>query len=121
QSMIGPLLENNPEGADSLALAFYKTIRVMSKGPGGIERSLNSLKLAMEWIFPYTSTHSLSFKYFLYHMGCVLTPSDWPETLLAGPIERGEEAARRIEEEYDRPEKPAKKRRRGKARKTRKK
>ncbi|HYL98811.1 MAG TPA: hypothetical protein VEZ90_07630 [Blastocatellia bacterium] len=104
QAMLGPLLEKNPEAADSLALAFYKVIRVMSEGPAGIVRALNTLKLAMEWIFPYTTTHNLSFKYFLYYVECMLTPRDYPESLLGGAIDRGEEGFRRAFEENDEPE-----------------
>ncbi|MGH9760937.1 MAG: hypothetical protein ACREDR_35025 [Blastocatellia bacterium] len=104
ESMLGPLLDKNPEGADSLALTLYKIVRVMSEGPAGIERTLNTLKLAMEWIFPYTTIHSLSFKYFRYYAECVLTPGDCPVSFLGGANERGEEGFRKAFEEDDEPE-----------------
>jgi hypothetical protein len=96
--MFEPVVKDNPSAADSLALLLYKIIRILSVGEGGIETEtvINTLKLGVEWIYPFSAAHKMSFKLYLYYLECVLTPQDFPEELLRGAIERAEEKATRL-------------------------
>jgi hypothetical protein len=99
--MFEPVVKDNPGAADSLALLLYKIIRVLSTGEGGAETVVNTLKLGVEWIYPFSAAHKMSFKLYLYYLECVLTPQDFPEDLLRGAIERAEAKAREIESEIE--------------------
>jgi hypothetical protein len=97
--MFESLVKDNPSAADSLALLMYKIIRVLSVGEGVIETEtvINTLKLGVEWVYPFSTAHKKSFKLYLYYLECVLTPQDFPEELLQGAIERAEAKATEIE------------------------
>jgi len=95
--MFEPVVKDNPGAADSLALLLYKIIRVLSASDGGTETVINTLKLGVEWIYPFSAAHKVSFKLYLYYLECVLTPQDFPEELLQGAIERAEAKAAEIE------------------------
>jgi hypothetical protein len=99
QSMFETVVKDNPSAADSLALLLYKLIRILTAGEGGIETEtvINTLKLGVEWIYPFSTAHKKSFKLYLYYLECVLTPQDFPEDLLQGAIERAEAKANEIE------------------------
>lgn len=98
-SMFESIVKDNPSAADSLALLLYKIIRILSVGEGGIETEtvINTLKLGVEWIYPFSAAHKKSFKLYLYYLECVLTPQDFPEDLLQGAIERAEAKVSEIE------------------------
>jgi len=98
---LGAIVQGNRDAADSLSLILYKILRVMSEGPAGVERTLNTLKLGMERIFPFTTTHGSSFTLFLYEMECLLTIEDSPINLITAAIERAEATAKEIYEEED--------------------
>lgn len=55
----------------------------------------------MDWIYPFSAAHKMSFKLYLYYLECVLTPQDFPEDLLRGAIERAEAKASEIESEIE--------------------
>jgi hypothetical protein len=97
-AMFETVVKDNPSAADSLALLIYKIIRVLSVGEGGIESEtvINTLKLGVEWIYPFSTAHKMSFKLYIYYLECVLTPQDFPEELLRGAIERAEAKASEI-------------------------
>jgi hypothetical protein len=96
QALFEGVAEGNPAVADSLAMVLFRVIRELSTRPEGVERTINTLKLGVEWLFQYTSAHEVSFKLFLYDLECVLVPSDSPKTLIGAAIERAEAAATRI-------------------------
>jgi hypothetical protein len=97
--MFETVVKDNPSAADSLALLLYKIIRILSVGEGGIETEtvINTLKLGVEWIYPFSAAHKKSFELYLYYLECVLTPQDFPEELLQGAIERAEAKVSKIE------------------------
>src|SRR5215469_16302539 len=82
--------------ADSLAWVLYRVIRELDQRKKG--RVINTLKLGVEWIYPFTRAHKLSFQGYLYYLEGLLVPGDFPEELMKGVIERGEEEAREIAE-----------------------
>ena len=45
------------------------------------------MKLGLEWIFPYTNTHSMSFTLFLFEAEGVLKEPDTLEKLLAAALD----------------------------------
>jgi hypothetical protein len=101
EGMFEPVVQDNPSAADSLALLLYKIIRVLSASDGGTETVINTLKLGVEWIYPFSAAHKVSFKLYLYYLECVLTPQDFPEELLKGAIERAEAKATEIASEIE--------------------
>jgi hypothetical protein len=78
------------------------------------------MKLGVEWLYQFTKARDASFKAFLYHLEGMLVPSDMPEEVMKGVIERAEAKATRIYGEdanVDRAKKP-KSNKRGKRRKS---
>ena len=87
QSMLGEIVESNPVAADSLGQVLYETISTLQESDRVLE-AINTLKLGLEWIFPYTSTHTLSFTLFLFEAEGVLKEPDTLETLLTAALDR---------------------------------
>jgi len=84
---LGNIVESNPEAADSIAQVLYEMISTLSE-PDRVLETIDTLKLGLEWIFPYTSTRALSFTLFLFEAEGVLKEPDTLETLLSAAIER---------------------------------
>ena len=84
---LGKIVESNPEAADSIAQVLYEMISTLSE-PGRVLETIDTLKLGLEWIFPYTSTRALSFTLFLFEAEGILKEPDNLETLLSAAIER---------------------------------
>jgi len=74
-------------GADSLAQVFYEIISTLQTADR-IQETVDTVKLGLEWIFPYTSAHTMSFTLFLFEAEGVLKESDSLETLLSAALER---------------------------------
>ena len=96
EAMFQESLQQNPCVADSLAWLLYRVIRELDQRKRG--RVVNTLKLGVEWIYPFTRAHKLSFQGYLYYLEGLLVPGDFPEELMNGVIERGEKEAREISE-----------------------
>jgi hypothetical protein len=60
-------LSADPSVADSLAWLLYRVIRDLNQRRRG--RVINTLKLGVEWIYPFTRAHKLSFPPRLFFMG----------------------------------------------------
>src|SRR5215831_9955095 len=102
EAMFHESLSADPSIADSLAWLLYRVIRELDQRNRG--RVINTLKLGVEWIYPFTRAHKLSFQGYLYYLEGLLVPGEMPEELMKGVIERGEQQAREIAE-ADRSEK----------------
>ena len=89
-------LSLNPCVADSLAWLLYRVIRELDQRKKG--RVINTLKLGVEWVYPFTQAHKLSFQGYLYYLEGLLVPGDFPEELMKGVVERGDEQATKIAE-----------------------
>ena len=87
QSMLGEIVESNPDAADSIGQVLYETISTL-QAPRRLQETIDTLKLGLEWIFPYTSTHSMSFTLFLFEAEGVLKEPDSLETMLTAALER---------------------------------
>jgi len=87
RARLGKIVESNPEWADSIAQVMYKTISTLQQADR-VQETIDTLKLGLEWIFPYTSTHRLSSTLFLLEAEGVLKEPDTLETLLSAAIER---------------------------------
>jgi hypothetical protein len=87
QALLGEIVETNPEAADSVAQVLYETISTLQE-PDRNQETIDTLKLGLEWIFPYTGTHKLFFSLFLYQAEGVLKAPDDLETLLTGALEK---------------------------------
>jgi len=96
EAMFHESLSADPSVADSLAWLLYRVIRELDQRNRG--RVINTLKLGVEWIYPFTRAHKLSFQSYLYYPEGLLVPGDFPEELMKGVIERGEEQHRQITE-----------------------
>jgi hypothetical protein len=96
KSMFEDAARGNSALADSFAMLLYKIVRELSAGPQGVERTINTLKLGIEFLFQYSDTRDVSFKLFLYYLECVLVPSDFPRDLIGPAIERAEATAMRL-------------------------
>src|SRR5215831_21339132 len=96
EAMFHESLRADPSVADSLAWLLYRVIRELDERNRG--RVINTLKLGVEWIYPFTRAHKLSFQGYLYYLEGLLVPGDFPEEFMRGVIERGEEQAREIAE-----------------------
>jgi len=92
QAMLGEIVESNAQWADSISQVLYKTISTLQE-PDRVQETIDTLKLGLEWIFPYTITHRLSFTLFLLEAEGVLKESESLETLLNAAIERANEKA----------------------------
>ena len=99
-------LSANPCVADSLAWLLYRVIRELDQRNKG--RVINTLKLGVEWVYPFTQAHKLSFQGYLYYLEGLLVPGDFPEELMKSVIERGEEQAREMAE-VERGDRPSRK------------
>jgi len=99
QSMLGEIVESNPAWADRLAQVMYETISTL-QAPDRTQETIDTMKLGLEWIFSYTSTHALSFELFLYEAEGLLKETDCPEALIGGAMERAQ--AKETEELTDR-------------------
>ena len=100
--------------ADSLAWLLYRVIRELDQRKKG--RVINTLKLGVEWIYPFTRAHRMSFQGYLYYLEGLLVPGDFPEELMKGVIERGEEQHREIAEAELRDKRRVKRERKTKSR-----
>jgi hypothetical protein len=89
ECMFQESLRASPCVADSLAWLLYRVIRELDQGKKA--RVINTLKLGVEWIYPFTQAHKLSFQGYLYYLEGLLVPRDLPEELMKGVIERGEQ------------------------------
>jgi len=89
EAMFQESLTADPSVADSLAWLLYRIIRELDQRKRG--RVVNTLKLGVEWVYPFTRAHKLSFHGYLYYLEGLLVPGDFPEELMKGVIERGEE------------------------------
>jgi hypothetical protein len=91
---IGVIVKGNREAADSLGMVLFELLRAMSEGPDGFLRSLNTVKLGLERLFPFTTTHKSSFMLFLYELEGLL--GELPAMPIAPLIERAEASARKV-------------------------
>src|SRR5215831_12809090 len=114
EAMFHESLRADPSVADSLAWLLYRVIRELDERNRG--RVINTLKLGIEWIYPFTRAHKLSFQGYLYYLEGLLVPGDFPEELMKGVIERGEEQHREIAEAELRDERRGKRERKTKSR-----
>jgi len=96
EAMFQDSLRQNPCVADSLAWLLFRVIRELDQRKRG--RVINTLKLGVEWIYPFTRAYKMSFQGYLYYLEGLLVPGYFPEELMKGVIERGEEQAREIAE-----------------------
>ena len=87
QSMLGEIVESNPAWADRLAQVMYETITALQERDR-TQETIDTLKLGLEWIFSYTSTHALSFELFLYEAEGLLKETDCPDSLIGRALER---------------------------------
>jgi hypothetical protein len=94
EAMFQDSLSADPSAADSLAWLLYRVIRELNQRKRG--RVINTLKLGVEWIYPFTRAHKLGFQGYLYYLEGLLIPGDFPEELMKGAIERGEQQHREI-------------------------
>jgi hypothetical protein len=99
QSMFEDAVKDNPRLADALAWLLYRVIRELAEGKKGRKRVVNTMKLGIEWLYWFTDAGRLSFRAFLYYLEGVLVPSDMPEEVMKGVIDRGEATATRISAE----------------------
>jgi len=105
--MLGEIVESNPEWADSIAQVLHKTMSTLQEADR-VQETIDTLKLGLEWIFPYTSTHRLSFTLFLLEAEGVLKDSD---TLLGAALDRAYAKAATLTTEQDtKPDHPKPKR-----------
>jgi hypothetical protein len=95
--MFEEAVNGNPELADHLAWLLYRVVREMAEGKKGRERVVNTMKLGVEWVYGFTEARNVSFKAFLYHPEGVVVPSDMPEEVLKGVIERAEQKHKDID------------------------
>ena len=87
-------VKDDPNTANSLARLLYEIARILGHGKRGREEAVNTLKLGIEWLYPYTDAHKLSFEAFLYDLEGLMVGTDFPEELMRGAIARAVEAAR---------------------------
>jgi hypothetical protein len=99
QSMFEEAVKGNPDLADHLAWLLYRVIRELADRKKGRKRVVNTMKLGIEWLYQFTDAGKLSFDAFLYYLEGVLVPSDMPEEVMKGVIDRGEATATRISAE----------------------
>jgi len=95
-AMFQESLKGDPAAADSLAWLLFRIVRELDERKKGRRRVVNTMKLGLEWVYPYTQAHKLSFQGFLYYVEGLLLPGDFPEELMKGVIERGEQQAREV-------------------------
>lgn len=57
------------------------------------------MKLGVEWLYQYTDACKLSFNAFLHRLEGLMVPSDMPQEVMRGVIERAEATAIRIDAE----------------------
>ena len=84
-------LKYNPHAAESLAFLMFKMVTEITSGPEGLQRVINTLKLGVQWVYPYTQAHKMSFRAYLYHLGGLLLVPDYPETVAQRAIDRAEQ------------------------------
>jgi len=84
-------LKYNPHTAESLAFLMFKLVTEITSGSEGVEKAINTLKLGVQWVYPYTQAHKMSFRAYLYHLGGLLLVQDYPETVAQRAIDRAEE------------------------------
>jgi len=84
-------LKYNPHAAESLAFLMFKMVTEITSGTEGLERVINTLKLGVQWVYPYTQAHKMSFRAYLYHLGGMLLVPDYPETVAQRAIDRAEQ------------------------------
>ncbi len=66
----------------------------MSGGKKGRKRVINTVKPGVEWVYPYTDAHKVSFKAFLYYLeGMLLSPGSVEEILKQAIAQAEEHAA----------------------------
>jgi hypothetical protein len=96
-AVLSGVAKENPEAARDLAVLMYETIGVISQGPAGVERALNTLKLGVERLFQHAYTCDLSLRLFLYEIEGLLSRGDLPAELIGGAIERAEATEAKFE------------------------
>ena len=93
-------IKNNPHAAYSLARLLYKIIKNIGEGKKGVDRTVNTLKLGVEWIYPYTDAHKTSFQAFLFDLEGLMLSGDVPVELMKGAIDRATASEARFEAEF---------------------
>ncbi|MGH9822421.1 MAG: hypothetical protein ACREDR_04120 [Blastocatellia bacterium] len=101
-------IKNNPDAAYSLARLLYKIIKNIAEGKKGIDRTVNTLKLGVEWIYPYTDAHKTSFQAFLFDLQGLMLSGDFPVELMKGAIDRAIASEARFEAEFAKEDPPRK-------------
>jgi hypothetical protein len=84
-------LKYNPHTAESLAFLMFKLVTEITSGAEGLEKAINTLKLGVQWVYPYTQAHKMSFRAYLYHLGGLLLVQDYPERVAQRAIDRAEQ------------------------------
>jgi len=92
-------LKYNPHAAESLAFLMFKMVTEITSGAEGLERVINTLKLGVQWVYPYTQAHKMSFRAYLYHLGGLLLVPDYPETVAQRAIDRAEQHLRETDDD----------------------
>jgi len=87
ESMLGRIVESNPEAADSISQVLFEIVSTLQER-GRFLETIDTVKLGLEWIFPYTSAYSLSFSLFLFEADGALGESEGLETLLTAALDR---------------------------------
>lgn len=90
KAMLEEVVEQDPLTADAIALTLFELIKALMKGPDPGERTINTLKLGIEWLFRRGSSYALSFTLYLYFLEGLLKESDLPEQLIGGAMDRAE-------------------------------
>jgi len=81
-------IKNDPAAADSLARLLYETLRSLREGTSGVERTVNTLRLGLACLYPYTTAGRMSFQAFLYDLESLTPTSELPAELLRRTAER---------------------------------
>jgi len=87
EAMLGKIVELNPEAADSISQVMFEIIAT-AQARGRVQETIDTVKLGLEWIFPYTRTHQLAFTLFLFDAEDGLRESGGLEALLAAALEK---------------------------------
>ncbi len=80
EAMFEEALKNNPDAADPLAWLLYGVIRNLDEGKKGRKRVINTLKLGVEWVYGFTSTHKLSFQASFITLRDCSCPATFPKS-----------------------------------------
>jgi len=92
EMMFADGLMDNPDVADSLAWLLCEIIRESENSKKARPRIVNTLKLGLEFVYPYTHAGRLSYEAYLYCVSGLLAPGDVLQDILKSVISRAESA-----------------------------